>query len=220
MQPAAGGGDLPEGPPPDCLAALGLLLRADAHARSVGDGRWQFAVGLRELLDAGVSSAALRRLVAEGLAEHAVEAVRLGATERRYRRVRSLAFPARTCFALTDAGLARAGRWLARVGAAAPLALGSASVPAWDASARRLCFRGVLVKRFRRPAPSQELILAAFQEEGWPPRVDDPLPGQRGVCARERLHDAVQGLNRHHDNALLTFGRDREGVTWHTREAC
>jgi hypothetical protein len=33
-----------------------------------------------------------------------------------------------------------------------------------------------VVKEFKLPAPNQETILTAFQEEGWPPRIDDPLP--------------------------------------------
>ena len=33
-----------------------------------------------------------------------------------------------------------------------------------------------VVKQFRVPAGNQELILAAFEEMGWPPHIDDPLP--------------------------------------------
>jgi hypothetical protein len=214
-----------DGLPPDCLDAVGLLVQAEAHARAVGLGRWEFAVGLRELLDAGASTAALRRLVAEGLAEHAIELLRPDAPERSFRRVRSLAFTARACFVLTEEGLAGAGGWLARpLGAAAGPKPGPAgvAVPAWDPALRRLTFRGAVVKEFRRPAPSQELILAAFEEEGWPARIDDPLSGQEGRIGRDRLHDTIRGLNRHQERPLLWFGRDGtgEGVTWCPRREC
>ena len=39
-------------------------------------------------------------------------------------------------------------------------------------------YRDEIVKRYRVPAPNQELILAAFEEEGWPQLIDDPLPPQ------------------------------------------
>src|SRR5262249_44432444 len=50
--------------------------------------------------------------------------------------------------------------------------------PKWDADRRELWYGAVLCKRYRRPAPNQEKILAAFEEDGWPGRIDDPLdPG-------------------------------------------
>ena len=43
----------------------------------------------------------------------------------------------------------------------------------------RLCvFFGLasaFVKQYRVPSPNQEAVLTVFQEEGWPPRIDDPL---------------------------------------------
>jgi hypothetical protein len=48
--------------------------------------------------------------------------------------------------------------------------------PAWDARRRLILCGDRVVKRFRRPAKNQTLILDAFQEEGWPGRIDDPLP--------------------------------------------
>ena len=34
------------------------------------------------------------------------------------------------------------------------------------------------MKQFKVPSPTQESILAAFEEEGWPAAIDDPLPPQ------------------------------------------
>ena len=47
--------------------------------------------------------------------------------------------------------------------------------PRWDEERRELSFGPLLVKRYRQPARDQELILTAFAEEGWPPRMDDPI---------------------------------------------
>ena len=53
------------------------------------------------------------------------------------------------------------------------------SLPSWDAQRRVLQLGNELVKLFRVPAPNQEAVLSAFEEEGWPFRVDDPLPLSR-----------------------------------------
>ena len=47
---------------------------------------------------------------------------------------------------------------------------------------------------FRQPAKNQQALLVAFQEEGWPEYLYDPLPGSR-VNAVKRLQDAVFALN-------------------------
>jgi len=49
-----------------------------------------------------------------------------------------------------------------------------------------------LLKWHRAPAASQEAILAVFQEDGWPPRIDDPLGRGDGHDPRERLREAVK----------------------------
>src|SRR5687767_8848755 len=46
----------------------------------------------------------------------------------------------------------------------------------WDAQRCELRVGEELVKKFRRPADIQQAILIAFAEQGWPPRIDDPLP--------------------------------------------
>jgi hypothetical protein len=87
----------------------------------------------------------------------------------------------------------------------------------WDPERRELWFRGKLVKKYRQPAPHQCRILAAFQEAGWPRRIDDPLPGGSSESARkQRVADAVRLLN---DNPYLLFERDGtgEGILWSVR---
>jgi len=74
----------------------------------------------------------------------------------------------------------------------------------------------MVVKQFKVPAPNQEVILASFEEEGWPPRIDDPLPPQADQDSKRRLHDTIITLNRHQKNRLIRFSGDGsgEGVRW------
>lgn len=89
-------------------------------------------------------------------------------------------------------------------------------VPRWDAARRELEFCGQIVKRYRVPAQNQETILAAFQEEGWPRRILDPLPATRDQDQRRKLNLTIQSLNRHHLTRAIRFGGDGtgSGVTW------
>jgi len=76
------------------------------------------------------------------------------------------------------------------------------------------------VKQFKQPAPSQETILASFEEEGWPERIDDPLPQQLGVCEKQRLHQTIINLNRYQREELIRFFGDGtgNGVCWDARK--
>ena len=86
--------------------------------------------------------------------------------------------------------------------------------PVWDSERRELRVGGAVVKRFRQPARSQEAILAAFQEEGWPPHIDNPLPSHDDVDAIDRLHGAIRRLNDQ-TNHMIRFESDgrAEGST-------
>ena len=85
--------------------------------------------------------------------------------------------------------------------------------PTWDQERRELWFRGTLCKSFRQPAKNQEAVLNAFQEAGWPPRMDDPIPPSLEVDPKERLAETCRSLRR---NPLLEFERDGTGeaVLW------
>ena len=88
------------------------------------------------------------------------------------------------------------------------------SLPYWDANAYELWMDDALVKRYRQDAPSQWRILAVFQEEGWPPSIDDPLPGSPDHDPKERLHHTVRNVNR--GNNCIHFGVSGSGerVFW------
>ena len=91
--------------------------------------------------------------------------------------------------------------------------------PRWDAACRELRCGPIVIKRFRRPAPNQERILATFEELRWPERIDDPLPKAGEVPAATRLHEAVKSLNGGQCCRLLQFGGDGagRGVRWRWR---
>lgn len=90
------------------------------------------------------------------------------------------------------------------------------AVPTWDKERRELRVNEKLVKHFRWPAVNQETILAAFDEEGWPPRIDDPLPPLPEQDSKRRLHDTIKCMNKNQHQNLIQFHGDGtgEGVTW------
>ena len=89
-------------------------------------------------------------------------------------------------------------------------------VPRWDMLRRELFVDGQVVKRFRVPAPNQIAVLAAFQEEGWPPRVFDPLPPDGDQEPKQRLRETIRALNQHQRPPTLRFFGDGtgQGVLW------
>lgn len=85
--------------------------------------------------------------------------------------------------------------------------------PHWDRETVTLHFRGQMVRRFRgrTTAKNQVAVLDAFEEEGWPSRIDDPLsPSSKG----RRLREVVRKLNK--GQTILRFSADgsSQGITW------
>jgi hypothetical protein len=83
--------------------------------------------------------------------------------------------------------------------------------PFWDSNRRELRLGSQVVKRFKWPAMNQELIVLAFEEEGWPRRIDDPLPLDPNIDPKRRLHDTIKCLNRHQLIPLIKFRGDGTG---------
>jgi len=95
------------------------------------------------------------------------------------------------------------------------------TVPHWDAETRTLSVGRRMVKRYRVPSKNQETVLAAFQEEGWPRRINDPLPYRAGLKAKYRLHFTIGRLNRCGLESFIRFFGDGtgEGVCWEFSDA-
>jgi hypothetical protein len=105
---------------------------------------------------------------------------------------------------------------VARAAAPATVAGHHVKHPTWDPRLRELRWGNDQVKRFQKPAPAQECILAAFEEYGWPPRIDDPLPHRGEDNAKQHLRDTVKNLNRHQRGHRILFETDGtgRGVLW------
>ncbi len=205
-------------------SALSMLHAAWEAAIDVQTPSSEFAVEIHQLFAAGVTSTDLRWLAARGFAEHLQEIVREDSPRRQFQRSKCLAFTDHSCFVLTEAGCRLASASLKIPAQDIPVE-GAAStvqtadstmVPKWDGTIRQLSVSGRLVKQFRLPATNQETILKALEEDGWPPRVDDPLPSRHGGDRRARLHDAIKGLNRNQIHRLLSFKGDGTGcgILW------
>ncbi len=204
---------------------LDILTEAFHCAQELQRDVWDFAVEIRWLRDAGLRDSSLRWLLCKGYAEHAVETTQAHAPRRTFRRSRSLAFCDQTCVVLTEAGAAFAGpstsfsRPLGGPGQILVPALRPVSwpeIPRWDEDCHELRWGAKLVKRFKEPALNQELILAAFEEDGWPRHLDDPLPNDDDIDPKQRLHDTIKRLNRHQVNRLILFRGNGSGtgVVW------
>jgi hypothetical protein len=208
------------------LPGLDRLLRAYECAQDVGCDLWDFALEVRELRAAELTNSDLRWLVCKGYAEHAREVTLPGEDCRSFRRVKGLTFTKRTCFVLTKRGVSFLRQLRETAGAVTQkrreevasrvMAKVPDAVPHWDSDLQELRVNGEVVKQFKVPAPNQEIILAAFEEEGWPPRIDDPLPPNAEQDPKRRLHDTINSLNRNHKVELIRFLGDGsgQGIRW------
>lgn len=197
--------------------ALRLLSEAWLAALSEEQDVWQFAVEIEQLRSLGLSHTDLRRLLCWGYLEHAQERISCDDDQRIFQPLHTLILPKQTCFVLTEKGWAatldhdaeKNGEEIA--GPEFP-----AGSPHWDVDSRQLWWHDYLIKAFHRPAANQELILAALEEEGWPTRIDDPLPHVPNIDPKVRLHDTIKALNRHHVKRIIRFGGDGhgQGIQW------
>jgi hypothetical protein len=194
-------------------SGLFVLWRGFEYARDLNTPTCEFAVDANTLHQAGFSTIDLRWLVASGF----IEVVASSDSNQ-------------TSFMLTPVGYDLANEVLSKstlTGASKPAReslqsdhahnlIDGKTIPKWDHERRELRFCGSLIKRFRWAALNQETILAAYEEEGWPIRIDDPLPQKQNQNPKCRLHDTIKCLNRYHENRVIHFSGDGtgEGVLW------
>ncbi len=206
--------------------ALRSLLKASQYANDSSADRWEFAVSIEQLFGLGMTETDLRWLVRRKLVLHAQEVTLEGEDGRSFHPTGNLTFSTRTCFVLTDEGV-EAKRsvpeeqyGVASVPSSVTLPtedhLPERASPRWLADVRVLQWNGHTVKRFKWPAANQEVILNAFEEEGWPSRIDDPLSPQPEQDPKRRLSDTIKCLNRKQQASLIHFRGDGtgEGVLW------
>lgn len=209
--------------PAHLLPTLRQLVLAWNYAQDTESRIWDFAVRLDSLRGLGACENDIRWLVKKGIVQHGSEITLEGEEGRTFRATGSLTLTPNSCVVLTAFGFENAARFS---DFSAVCAVPSASRetdspcrsahPDWHPESRKLILEGALVKRFKWPAMNQEAILCAFQEEGWPLRIDDPLPPQDDLESKRRLADTIKCLNRKQEHKLLHFRGDGtgEGVTW------
>lgn len=202
-------------------APLRELWRASRYATNAGRPVEEFAIGVARLLFLGLSECDVRWLWCKGFVQQAA------ATTRKIARRAAFGGPLlelapQSAFVLTPHGIELLEQLLARSdsqaegNSAAGRQVPWGQTPCWDPQLRELSVDQILIKRFCVPAENQELILAAFQEEAWPLRIDDPLPPVPEITAKRRLHSTIQCLNRNQRTHLLHFRGDGNGcgVRW------
>ena len=217
---------------PRMKAALATLLEAIEYAQDLSSPAWDFAIEISVLRRLRLSNSDLRWLVARGLAEHAVEITPRNDSQRIFRQGKRLVIGKRSCFTLTSAGAELAhelreggdghgGRRLpatvrdARLDPASPLP----RAPKWDRDRQELRVGTIVVKRFTIPSASQETVLAAFEEQDWPQRIDDPLPPRDELSRKTRLQETIRSLNLAQKQPLVDFIGDGsgQGILWEFR---
>ncbi len=87
--------------------------------------------------------------------------------------------------------------------------------PRYDPVTRELSRGGKRLKTYRRHAHSQESVLLAFEAQGWPERIENPLEEEQGVDRKERLRETVKSLNDGLRGKGIRFRADgMGGVRW------
>lgn len=86
-------------------------------------------------------------------------------------------------------------------------------IPVWNAERRDLVYRGRLVRRVRGRSVATHIhtILDAFQEEGWPDRIDDPLTDGPNAA---RLRETIRTLNKGLIGLRFVADGSGEGILW------
>ncbi len=91
-------------------------------------------------------------------------------------------------------------------------------LPVWNQDTGELRFGDQVVRRVRSRTRADNIvrILDAFQEDGWPDRIDDPLPGGSDS---QRLREAVRTLNQDLERIRFRADGTGTGIAWETAQA-
>ena len=87
-------------------------------------------------------------------------------------------------------------------------------VPGWNKARGELTYDGKVIRRVQAGrAKNIVKVLDAFQEDGWPDRIDDPLSPSKD---QQRLHETIASLNENMALPLVHFRADGtgQGIVW------
>ena len=192
---------------PSAQRALYLLLEGYECAWDLRASAWSFATGLSDLLAEGCSQVLLRWLMRKGY----MKARLFEQSRSRGRDLSAIghnAFPSGTRFVATKTGAAVARRSLRLLsGKVTGRGRCSSCRPAWINSRGELRFRDQTVAHLAYEESYQRTVVDAFDQRGWPKRLQDPLPraDDDGVNVKERLRNTVKNLNRQLKGSGLRF---------------
>ncbi len=222
---------------PAVCATLKRLREANKSAIDCGRDPWDFAVELSQFLDSGIGTHMLRVMISQNWITHMREVPGRSKYRREFEPESEMVLSKQSCFLITQKGLKIARQLtpqgptsmtkndsriengsvsksnLAHLNSEADTQMDSAGypIPCWDRKRRELRIGGVVVKKFKWPAENQEQVLEAFEEEGWPPRIDDPLIRHPKIDPKRRLHDTLKCLNRKQVHEYVKFRGDGTG---------
>jgi hypothetical protein len=215
---------------PRLNAAMATLLEAMDYAHDLNVSIWDFAIEISSLRSLNLTNNDLRWLIGRGFVDHSIEVTPSGDAQRSFRQCARPLFRKNTCFVITAAGEIQAkkhcqsrsletrtnGRRVVRTSVATIAPAPKPLVPKWDRDRQELRLGSIVVKRFKVPAANQETILAVFEEESWPTRIDDPLSSHPEQSPKRRLQETIKSLNRNQKRPLIRFVGDGsgEGVRW------
>jgi hypothetical protein len=85
--------------------------------------------------------------------------------------------------------------------------------PTWNPTTGRLCWGNRAIRQYRGGSIAKNVtaILNAFEEEGWPEHVHDPMPGGKDS---QRLHEAIRTLNKDLEHIRFRCNGDGTGIIW------
>ena len=205
--------------------ALCLMLHAHEYAKDTNCDPWQFALSMGELETIGLATPDIRWLLMKNYAALGMELTVPGDPVRSFRPVPITSINRAAGIILTLEGAEYLNGRL-KISPPPPVPGSHSNLtrehakndrrPRWDSGRRELRVGSIVVKRFRVPAPNQELILQVFEEEGWPHSIDDPLPPVLEVDCQQRLRATIKSLNRCHIVPLVRFHANGGGqvICW------
>jgi hypothetical protein len=203
-------------------SGLDQLLKARNYAGELDCDPWEFAVEIERLINLGLTTSDLRWLVKKGIIEHAREVTQPDDSLRKFQQCHNLAFAKKSCFLLTETAALSLENTYSPQELSKPENTSSSDLiesdtpPHWDCEDRVLYVGNLVVKEYRVLSPNQEAVLSAFEEEGWPHYIDDPLSPVPDQNPKQRLRDTIRCLNANQRNQLVRFRGDGTGerVRW------
>jgi hypothetical protein len=87
----------------------------------------------------------------------------------------------------------------------------------WDREKRELRDGSKIIKKFKHHATRVSfIVLDAFQEDGWPPKIFSPVRPRRGTPYDQVIRESVQSLNESFKGTEIKFYADsrKDSIGW------